>query len=113
MIRQTAELDGVDVRVWIEQEPGSGGKESADATVRNLSGYRCDIDRVTGSKESRAYAYSGQVEYGHFMLIRAEWNSEFLSEHMNFPAGKYKDQVDAASGAFNKLAAKRKTAGTF
>jgi hypothetical protein len=26
-----------DYRVWIEQEPGSGGKESVEATIRNLA----------------------------------------------------------------------------
>jgi hypothetical protein len=30
---------GVDLQIVIEQEPGSGGKESAEATVRNLLGF--------------------------------------------------------------------------
>jgi hypothetical protein len=25
--------------VWVEQEPGSGGKESAEATIRHLAGF--------------------------------------------------------------------------
>jgi hypothetical protein len=36
--------------VGVEQEPGSGGKESAESTIRNLIGFRCFADRVTGSK---------------------------------------------------------------
>jgi len=39
IIRQTAEADGRKVQQGVEQEPGSGGKESAEATVRNLAGY--------------------------------------------------------------------------
>jgi phage terminase large subunit-like protein len=37
------------------------------------------------------------------LLLAGEWNRAFLDEHETFPAGKFKDQVDAASGAFNKL----------
>src|SRR5262249_54420238 len=40
--------------VGVEQEPGSGGKESAEATIRNLAGFRVFADKVTGSKEVRA-----------------------------------------------------------
>jgi phage terminase large subunit-like protein len=40
--------------VVVEQEPGSGGKESAEATIRNLAGIRVYADKVTGSKETRA-----------------------------------------------------------
>jgi len=36
-------------------------------------------------------------------MVKANWNKEFLDELEYFPASKYKDQVDASSGAFNKL----------
>lgn len=113
MIKQTAGIDGNDVHIWIEQEPGSGGKESAESTIRNLAGYTIKAERVTGDKETRAYAYSAQVEAGNVMILKAGWNRDFISEHESFPAGEYKDQVDASSGAFNKLTAKRKTAGAW
>ena len=103
-IRQTAEIDGKDVIVWVEQEPGSGGKESAEATVKNLAGFVIKAERVTGSKEARATPYAVQVEAGNVSLLKGEWNREFIDEHEKFPMGKYKDQVDAAAGAFNKLA---------
>lgn len=102
-IRATAEMDGKDVAVWIEQEPGSGGKESAEATQRNLVGFSCSIDRVTGDKELRADPLATQVEIGRVMLLKAHWNKALLDEMQAFPNGKYKDQVDACSGAFNKL----------
>mgnify|MGYP001158973349 CR=1 FL=1 len=103
-IRQTAELDSNFVTVWIEQEPGSGGKESAEATIRNLAGFACYAERPTGDKALRAEPYSVQVEAGNVLLLRGEWNQAFIDEHKTFPLGKFKDQVDAASGAFNKLA---------
>jgi phage terminase large subunit-like protein len=45
------------------------------------------------------------VQAGNVMLKAASWNRDFLDEHETFPGGKRKDIVDAAAGAFNKLAA--------
>jgi len=106
IIKQTAEVDGEAPFIWIEQEPGSGGKESAEATVRMLAGWSVRADRVTGSKEVRADPYAAQVQAGNVSLLAGDWNTAFINEHEAFPTGKFKDQVDAASGAFNKLASK-------
>jgi len=103
IIRQTAELDGKAVKVWIEQEPGSGGKESAEATIRNLAGYTCKADRPTGDKVTRAEPYAVQVEAGNVLVMRSHWTQAFIDEHKTFPGGEYKDQIDAVSGGFNKL----------
>lgn len=102
-IRNTAEIDGTETPVWIEQEPGSGGKESAQATVRNLAGFVIKSERPTGSKVVRADPMAVQVEAGNFRVVRGGWNKEYFKEVREFPQGKYKDQVDASSGAFNKL----------
>jgi predicted phage terminase large subunit-like protein len=109
MITQTAELDRKvydRTRVYVEQEPGSGGKESAEATIRSLAGFAVEADRVSGSKEVRADPFAAQWQAGNVRLLSAPWTREYLSEHECFPAGRYKDQVDASSGAFNKLASK-------
>jgi predicted phage terminase large subunit-like protein len=90
--------------VYVEQEPGSGGKESAENTIRNLAGFSVYADKVTGSKEVRAEPYAAQVQGGNVRLAAGEWQYEFINEHEAFPNGIYKDQVDAAAGAFNKLA---------
>lgn len=106
-IRATAELDGHGVGIWIEQEPGSGGKESAESTIRSLAGYTIKAERPSGDKATRAEPLAVQVEAGNVRLLRGPWNQAFIDEVKTFPVGKYKDQVDAASGAFNKLAAPR------
>jgi predicted phage terminase large subunit-like protein len=107
IIRQVAEADdqayGSNVTTWIEQEPGSGGKESAEISVRQLAGYKVKIERVTGSKESRAAPLAAQFEGGNVYIKRADWNRTAIDEFLSFPTGKYKDVVDASSGAFNKL----------
>jgi len=91
-------------QLWIEQEPGSGGKESVESSIRMFKGFDVHADRVTGKKEDRAEPYAAQVQGGQVFLLAADWNREFLEEHEHFPFGKYKDQVDATAGAFNKLA---------
>lgn len=109
VIKQTAEADKArhgHVVSWVEQEPGSGGKESAENTIRNLDGFAVHAERVTGDKVTRAEPLASQSEAGNVRLLRGAWNTEFLDEITAFPLGKYKDQTDAASGAYNKLAAR-------
>lgn len=104
VIKNTAMADGVEVEVWVEQEPGSGGKESAENTTINLAGFRIYTDRVTGDKAVRAEPYSIQVEAGNVKILLADWNQDFIDEHKNFPVGTFKDQIDAVAGGFNKIA---------
>lgn len=103
IIRETAEADGRDVTVLIEQEPGSGGKESAENTIRNLAGFMCQVDLPKGDKVYRADPLSVQVNNGNVLLTGAVWNNNFIEEFRFFPFGKYKDQVDATSAAYNYL----------
>jgi len=91
-------------QLWFEQEPGSGGKESAENSVRRFKGFDVHMDKVTGSKEVRAEPYAAQVQAGQVFLKAANWNRDFLEEHEQAPFGKYMDQVDSTAGAFNKLA---------
>jgi predicted phage terminase large subunit-like protein len=108
VMKQTAQLDAArhhnTVHIWTEQEPGSGGKESAEATIRLLAGYPVHAETVTGSKEVRAEPLAAQAEAGNVRIVRGPWNASYLDEMAGFPTGAYKDQVDASSGAFNKLA---------
>lgn len=107
-IKLTAGMDGLPVTQWIEQEPGSGGKESAEGTIANLAGYNIKAERPTGDKEFRAEPYAVQVKAGNVKLLRGPWNQLFIDEHKTFPRGKFKDQIDAAAGALNKLAVPNK-----
>ena len=107
VIHTTAEMDGVNCYVVTEQEPGSGGKESADATIRSLAGFLVSADRPTGDKAKRADPFSVQVNYGNVILARAEWNRDYIEEFSLFPNSTFKDQVDGSSGAFNFLTRKK------
>lgn len=102
---RVAQADGPHVFQWVEQEPGSGGKESAEITQAEFAEYGIvvDIERVTGEKYDRAKPMSWHAERHNIKLVRGDWNEPWLDEHYRFPEGAHDDQVDASSGAFNKL----------
>ena len=108
VILSTAEADGKDVAIWHEQEPGSGGKESAQATTRMLGGFTVEAECPKGDKIYRADPYSVQFNDGNILLLRGEWNHDFIEEHRFFPFSQFKDQVDSAGGAFAKLTSKKR-----
>lgn len=113
IIKQTAMLDGTDVEIGVEQEPGSGGKDSALSTVKNLAGWRVFIERPTGDKALRADPFSVQVNNGNVWMQPGNWNKEYIEEMTYFPFSTYKDQVDATSGAFNRIANGKLAIGVF
>jgi predicted phage terminase large subunit-like protein len=111
IIAQTANMDGKTVRIVVEQEPGSGGKESAQGTLKRLAGFRVHLDRPVGDKVLRADPFAVQVNGGNAGMVVATWNATFLEELRFFPFSQFKDQVDAASGAFAQLTRKRVISG--
>jgi predicted phage terminase large subunit-like protein len=104
VVKQTAESDGKNVAIVIEQEPGSGGKESAENTIRMLAGYNVRADRATGDKFERMQPMSAQAEAGNVKIVRGPWNEEYLAElHATEPNAPFVDQADASAGAFNMV----------
>ena len=108
MIKQTALLDlrrggRNGVAIWMEQEGGSGGKESAERTVKMLRGFDVHKETVQGDKVLRARNFSAYMENGLVFAVAGMWVSDYVAEVEQFPKGKFKDQTDASSGAFNKL----------
>lgn len=120
VILQTAAADfaawGYDVETVVEQEPGSGGKESAENTIRALAsaGYRASADRPTGDKTLRAEPVAALAGVGRVKLVAGEWNRDYLDILAAFPGGPVKDPVDGTSGGVARLAgaaARRPAAG--
>lgn len=106
MIEQTAMLDRQrygHVKIQIEQEPGSGGKESAERTVKMLAGFPVSAATVTGDKSVRASGLASQAFADNVRVLIRPWTQAFLDEMCVFPAGQHDDMVDAAAGAFNVL----------
>lgn len=108
IMRQTAEADAQKygrgkVIIWIEQEPGSGGLESAQNTIRNLAGHTVKADKPTGDKDTRLEPFAAYTEGGMVRMVRGAWNTPFVDELAAIPNGAFRDQADAVAGAFNKL----------
>ena len=121
---QVARMDGTGVQIGQEQEPGSGGKEQAQNTVRRLAGFRVKIDNVgqsAGNKAVRADPFSTQVNAGNVIVYEdtdrpgyklfGTWARAYVDEMRYFPYGKYKDQIDSSSGAYNMGCRRRITIG--
>lgn len=107
VMQQVAAADAAEcgnaVTIWMEEEGGSSGKESSQLSIRQLAGYPVRADRPTGDKQVRARPLADQAEAGNVRLVAGPWMEPFLEELERFPKG-HDDQVDAAAGAFNKLA---------
>ena len=114
LIKQTAQLDGREVEIWIEQEPGSSGKVTIDHYQREvLKGYAVHGLRSTGSKVVRAQPVSSAAEAGNVALLEGPWITAFLDEVVLFPGGPHDDQVDTISGAVSVLMNEPKRAGAW
>ena len=102
-VKADAEADGHGCPVSIPQDPGQAGKAQKGGFAALLDGYVCHFSPETGSKENRALPLSAQCEAGNLGMVRAPWNDAFVAEACMFPASEFKDQIDAASAAANKL----------
>jgi predicted phage terminase large subunit-like protein len=107
IIRATAEKDGYGTEIWMEQEGGSGGKESSEGTIRNLAGFRAYAERPTGDKSHRADPLSVQINNGGVSMLLGSFNSALLEELRYFPYGNHDDICDSMSLSFNKLVQKK------
>jgi phage terminase large subunit-like protein len=111
IMKLTAAMDAredPETEIGIEEEGGSGGKDSSYDDVQMLSAYPIFVERTDknlGSKVKRAMGYSARVEQGDVALVAGDWNQSYIAEHQAFPTeGVPDDQVDASSGAFRRLA---------
>lgn len=102
-IRQTAELDGKNIKQRLPQDPGAAGKSLAVSHTRLLAGYSVITKPVSGDKETRADPFSSQVNAGNVKMLRADWNRDYIEELRQFPNGKFDDRVDASADAFDEV----------
>ena len=113
-VLSAATLDKVrykNVKITVPQDPGQAGKEQANSYVKMLAGHPIETIRPTGNKENRANPFASQVQAGNVLMLRGDWNEEYLAELESFPDGSHDDMVDASSDAFNKLSEVRSWRG--
>lgn len=101
--------------ILVEAEGGSSGRDAWKSVARALVGFPAFEQRVTGSKDVRAEPWSSQLAGGTVKIIDdGTWDVQnYIREHLLFRPevgkrlGKFKDQVDASTGAFNWLIGNR------
>lgn len=103
LVKESAAMDGKEVRVAIPKEAGPAGAAWALSFARQLHGYIVEASPELGSKSNRASPFAAQVNIGNVMMVRAPWNAELVNEMRMFPNGKFDDQIDAMSRAYNDL----------
>lgn len=127
LVRNTAAIDGVDVEVLIEQEPGSAGKaliHHYSETV--LPEFKVNAVPTTKAKLVRAQPMLAAAEAGKVYLLDESamnydqelnqenvggygtWHQPFLNEFDSFPGGENDDQIDTASAGYSYLSGKKK-----
>lgn len=101
-IKSIVESDGDEVLNDFPLDPAAAGKEWATTLRMDLMGYAMVFSPERGDKVLRSQGYASVVELGNVYLVEADWNKDFVSEHINFPAATYDDQVDAGGRAFRR-----------
>ena len=111
IMKQQAIIDGKNVSIREEQEPGSAGKKIISIHSRGIfEGYDYRGEPSTGDKVTRARPFSAACQNGNVKLVRGPWNNVYLWELEMFPNdGVHDDQVDGSSGAFNELSTVKNT----
>lgn len=104
LIVDTAHEDGRNVQQSMPQDPGQAGKAQRMHLSNQLAGLDFHFSTETGEKADRAIPFASMVNAGNVRMVKAKWNGAFIDEARNFPGSTFKDQIDAASRAFERLA---------
>lgn len=94
-----------------EQEPGSSGVDAAADFMKAMKEHRPFTEKVTGAKPVRAEPFKIALSQGNVKLVRGSWNREYIEELTDFTENnthREDGQVDASSGAFNRLSKSRR-----
>lgn len=105
-IKTTADSDGQQTAVILEQEPGSAGKRLLAQQVKALHGHRVHWYSPGARKLARAVPVARAAAQGRIFYVKADWNESFLTEIESFTgtsADAHDDQVDALSLGFGHL----------
>lgn len=108
-VRTTALDDGTDVKIYIEQEPGSSGLALVNHYANNvLPEFVVQGVPAVNNKLIRAQPFLAHAEGGNVYLLQDDsWNETFVKEFDSFPGGENDDQIDTVSAGYQKLSGKR------
>jgi predicted phage terminase large subunit-like protein len=100
-ISQIAAFDGPTVPIYVEQEPGAGGKNQVAAVAKDarLAAYSVRAHKPDGDKIMRANIWFAEASDGRIFILRGLWTNHFFSQLGSFPVGRKDDTIDSMSGA--------------
>lgn len=103
IIRSTAEADGYQCAIRMEEEPGSAGIANTERYAKNiLQGFDFAGIKPSGSKVERARPAAAACQTGCVFILDTCRNlTDFFAQLAAFPNGVNDDMVDGFSGAFN------------
>lgn len=100
VILQTAAADGRETPIGIEDTANGTALQQDLRRDPGAAPYRIQKVDVVADKRARAGGWSSGAMAGVFHLVRGAWNEAFLDEADGFPYGRFDDQIDAVSGAY-------------
>lgn len=98
-LKHTAQADGKSVRIGLPQDPGQAGKSQAIYLVGQLDGYQVQAAIESGDKVTRFGPVSSQAKVGNVVIVKGDWNEDFLSSLEGFPDATHDDDADSLAGA--------------
>jgi len=104
-ILKTAVNDGYGVRIGIEAVGMQKAIAQDIAAELEKVGYTVEAIQIDRDKFTHSLPVQAKAKSGHFKIVRAAWNREYIDEFCIFRGdGKtHDDQVDTASTAFTML----------
>lgn len=102
-VKQTAQLDGHETKILIEQEKAGAGKSQVEHYQRLLAGYFVEPAKIDGSKEVRATPYSAMQQRRRVWLPERDelLCKEWIAEHARMMGDgrrpRHDDQIDTGA----------------
>lgn len=104
LVVKTAMGDGDDVRVMIEEEPGSEGKMFVNyIATKLLPGFYVEGVRSVVKKELRIRVLIPMFDRGEIAIAAGTWNADWLDELDSYPLVDHDDQMDSLAAAVHSL----------
>lgn len=103
-VRATAQADGIETAVGMEQEPSAGKSYCAYYQREVMAGFNFTPIPSLRNKVARAGPLSKALQAGSVFLVAGHWNAEFIDLLEAFRGDEEKNDVpDSASGMYNML----------
>lgn len=100
-VEHTANFDGADVPIVVEQDPGQAGKDQifSYAVFLGEKGFAVYGRPKRTNKITAFGPFSAQAQVHNVLVVRGAWNDAYFDVLEAFPEGDHDDDVDATSGA--------------